>query len=117
VPIDLKHSGFDEINHVHHHGAYAAVLQTVCEQATYEGGAVLNCATSQQLAEVERSHAERTATLVKQRMGEPVHCQSYQLPDGLPGPLFQHFARGGRQQSFRVTPDDVITFRPRPESR
>jgi hypothetical protein len=35
------------------------------------------------------------------------------LPDGLPSPLFKQYPVDG-QRRFSVTPDDIITVRPKP---
>lgn len=53
----------------HEPGVYEAVLQRVCHQQTDNGDEVLKCGTAEELAEVNRRHAERTAALVRERMG------------------------------------------------
>jgi hypothetical protein len=57
-------------NRIHSPGVYEHVLQQVCDQDTYESGAVLNCANSEQEAQVQRVHAQRTAAMMDRRRGE-----------------------------------------------
>jgi hypothetical protein len=98
-------------------GVYEQVLRKVCEQATYESGAVLNCPNSEQLAVLQRAHAKRTAAMMNRRRGERLAVPSHQLPHGLPGALVARFPRGGRQRLFWVTPDDYVTLRPMTEGK
>jgi hypothetical protein len=93
----------------HEPGIYEAVLQRVCHQQTDNGDEVLKCGTAEELAEVNRRHAERTAALVRERYGQPVTCQSYQLPRGLHAP-FNRWP-GGNRRMFVVMPDDTITLK------
>jgi hypothetical protein len=96
---------------IHVPGAYAEVLQTVCAEAVEDSYASL-AAEESEAASVRREEVARIAQLMRERSGEPVGCTSYQLPDGLPTP-FEHWPPGA-QRTFTVTPDDVVTLRPRP---
>jgi hypothetical protein len=90
-------------------GAYLLVLEKRCSRIAYteSGDAVLLAADADALSAVESRCADRTAELMRQRQGQPVHCRSWELPKGLGAP----FDRWRQPQCrFRVDPDDRITL-------
>lgn len=111
MPIDLQDSGFDEDDRIDCAGVYSAVLQKLCEEATYDCGAVLDCENEEQIERWRREHERRTAALMRERSGEPLIVHSAHLPSGLPPP-FEPFPVGG-QRCFVVAPDDTITLKER----
>jgi hypothetical protein len=97
---------------IHSPGAYEAVLQKVCSLKAYaeSNDDVLLADTAEDMAAINGRRAEHTAVLMKQRHGQPVTCQSWQLPDCLADP-FRRWS--WPQQSFVVSPDDTITLKTR----
>jgi len=93
-------------------GAYEQVLRKVRAEDGFDPTEMLSMADWEIPAWRSRCD-QRIAALVEQRRGDPVSARSYQLPDGPPGQLFQRFPPHSSQRVFVVTPDDVITLKPR----
>lgn len=101
---------------IRHPGAYSAVLHTVCEQEADDPDWALRDGwpddeVANALHAIEQ--AEKVAALVAERDGQPVYCQSWQLPSDLPrdDPMFRH-RLGEAVRCYTVDPDDTITYRP-----
>jgi hypothetical protein len=90
-------------------GAYAHALRKVCERDAAIGAPCYLTLADVDAPAWHRANAERVAALLPERTGKPVNAQSH---IGLQPP-FDHWPRGGSRGSFMVTPDDVITFKPR----
>lgn len=99
---------------VHVPGVYQAVLQTVCEQEAEDPYWALRDNWADEVANAlhDAEEAAKIAALIAEREGRPVHCQNYQLPEGVLG-HFRQFP-SVTMKCYTVTPDDVITLRPRP---
>jgi hypothetical protein len=97
---------------VHAPGAYRSVIERDCDRSLSDDVALTDI-TPEAFAAHERDRRERVAALVEQRIaaGEPVIAQSMDLPRGL-GAAFTRWPVDGRQHSYRVTADDVITVLP-----
>jgi hypothetical protein len=93
-------------------GAYRHVVERRCDMDLSDDVALTDI-TPEVFAAHERDRLARVTALADQRLaaGEPVHCQSWELPSGLGAP-FEKFSVGG-QRCFVVTSDDRITLKPR----
>ncbi len=93
---------------IHCPGAYGHVLQLLCKLATEDRHWWLteHADAPGAIEEHEAEEAEKLALEMEVRRGEPVICQSWQLPEGLAAP-FHNFP--GHQRLFTVDPTDVIT--------
>ncbi|GAB5007400.1 hypothetical protein [Mycobacterium avium] len=98
---------------IHSPGAYLRVLEKRAERELFDDLGALSDIGGDELAAREQSYRARVMALVDQRLaaGEPVNCQSWELPSGLHAP-FESFPIGG-QRCFVVDPSDTITLRPR----
>lgn len=96
-------------------GAYEYVVRGKVERELFDGDAALSDLKGDALTQHELGHAARVTAEVDQRLaaGEPVGCQAWELPRGLPTP-FHRWPVAGR--TFTVTDDDRITLR-RKESK
>src|ERR1700756_2514080 len=83
-------------------GAYAHVLQLVCERDAHRSMDCVLILDDSELAEWDQVNAALVAALVRERTGKPVNAHSAYLPPGLPSP-FAKFPVGG-QRCFPVTP-------------
>ncbi|WP_155766016.1 hypothetical protein [Mycobacterium colombiense] len=89
-------------------GAYLHVLEKRAERELFD----LLAPLSESEGVDEMTYRARVTALVDQRLaaGEPVNCQSWELPQGLHAP-FHRWPVAGR--TFVVTADDRITLRRR----
>lgn len=95
---------------VHCPGAYAHVLAKVKRGGSLRpGGWLVANDDAARLALFEAEQAARVAELIEQWRGAPVLARSYELPRGVA--LQRHFR--GAPRSFVVTPDDIVTLRPK----
>lgn len=99
-------------NSLHWPGAYEHVLRVTCTEAGSNPYFYLTEAADDPLSrrEFEADEADRIDHLIEQRRGTPVHCQEYQLPEGVSG-MFKIFS-SDCQRCFTVDPTDVVTYRP-----
>jgi hypothetical protein len=114
MPVERGAVTTDGHIQIHWPGAYAHALERKCDRDAMIAAADYLTLADSEITAWHRDNALRKAALVAERNGEPVTVQSEMLPDGMPSP-FEHWPRGGNRGSFTITPDDVITLRPRPQ--
>lgn len=108
-------------NQIHWPGTYAHVLERKCARdAMFKAAEYLPAPDplSEDYADAdveawERGVEECKQALMEERAGQSISVQSAMLPDGMPSPMFDQYPRGGSRGSFVVTPEDVVTFKPR----
>jgi hypothetical protein len=106
-------------NQIHWPGVYEHVLERKCDRdAMFVASEYIRAPDPLSEGDVdveawERGLAECKAALMAERAGQTLVVQSEILPDGMPSPLFDRWPVGGSRGSFSITPDDVVTFKPR----
>src|SRR4051794_17767866 len=95
----------------HQPGAYAYVLEKLCEQEALKAAPVVLTLTNSDFEAWNRENAERKAALMAERNGQPLRVQAYLLPRGVHA-QFDRCSSGGQRGMFVVTPDDEISFIP-----
>jgi hypothetical protein len=95
-------------------GTYEAALREVCTLAMKDPYFWLTDEADLpgRAEEFRAEEAQRIEAEIEKRRGGPVHCQSWQLPNGLDG-RFPHSPSVGIR-CYTVEPTDVVTLRPVP---
>ncbi len=102
---------------IHFPGAYAYVLDKLCEQDALKAAPDVLTLPNEDFEAWNRDNAERKAALMAERNGQPLKVQSYMLPRGLHAPFNRWPTGEQRVGMFVVTRDDEIRFVPRESER
>jgi hypothetical protein len=100
-------------NQIRWPGAHAYALERKCHRDAMIAAADFLTLADEDVAAWHRDNAERKAALMEERAGQTIRVHADMLPPGMPSPLFVYPRDGIDRGMFSITPEDLVTFKPR----